>query len=138
MQRLIKDRDFSQELTFTFLRSQGPGGQHVNKVNTQAEVIFSISQSNQLSDDEKELLLRRLSNRINSKGELLLRCQEHRSQLANKRCVLQKLLTLLEKASHVPKKRIPTKVSKAAREKRLKDKKRKSDIKAYRSKPLNP
>jgi len=137
MQRLIKDRDFSQEFSITFVRSAGPGGQHVNKVSTQAILTFSVLKSQLLSESEKKLIFARLANRISNDGVLTLRCQEHRSQLANRRAIIKKFEELLQKSIQLPKKRIATKISRAVHEKRLSEKRRKSETKANRGK-LNP
>lgn len=123
------------ELSFRTSRSSGAGGQHVNKTETKVEVLFDVSKSAGLSDEEKELVMNRLENRINSDGCLAIRSQKTKSQLENKEIVIDKLLSLLEKAFMPPKKRIKTKPSKASKEERMAEKKRISQKKEIRKKP---
>jgi ribosome-associated protein len=132
----IKTRDFSGELTYSASRSGGPGGQNVNKVSTKVELRFNIPASTLLSEAEKERLLQKLANQINSAGELILVSQSERSQLKNKEKVTEKFYQLLDKALRVPKKRLRTAPTKASREKRLEGKKIQSQIKESRRKPL--
>ncbi|MBN1927087.1 MAG: aminoacyl-tRNA hydrolase [Prolixibacteraceae bacterium] len=130
----LKDRDFSPELTFSASRSSGPGGQNVNKVNTRVELRFSIVNSEILSDEEKELLQSRLKNKINILGELVITAQNNRSQLKNKQEAIDKFYAMLEKALTPRKKRKPTKPTQASVEKRLTEKRIKSEKKNMRGK----
>jgi ribosome-associated protein len=131
---MISDRDFSNELQFSASRSGGPGGQNVNKVSTRVELRFNINYSPLLSEAEKEILLDKLSNRINSEGELILICQTERSQLKNKEKVTEKFYQLLNKALTPKKKRLRTSPTLASKEKRLEGKRLKSLIKEARRK----
>lgn len=126
---------FDSEIVFSASRSSGPGGQNVNKVNTKVELRFNIPNSNLLSDSEKEILLEKLKNKINKEGDLILVSQEERSQIKNKEKVLQKFYELINEALTPPKKRKPTKPSKARKEKRLEEKKITSEKKSQRKKP---
>jgi ribosome-associated protein len=129
---IIKDRDFSPEFTFTFSRSSGPGGQHVNKVSTKAELRFNVLGSTLLTLEEKEIILIKMAKKINSEGEIILVSQSERTQLMNKENVIEKFYLLLVKALTPVKKRKPTKPSRAAKEKRLEDKRMQSEKKELR------
>jgi ribosome-associated protein len=120
------------ELFYKTTRSSGKGGQHVNKTSSRVELYFNVPDSPSLSEEEKNIILKKLANKISSEGLLIMSCEEERSQLANKKKVTEKFLKILEKALLKPKKRKPTKPSKAAKEKRLKAKKEHSEIKKMR------
>ncbi len=131
----ITFRNFEPELHFSSSRSSGPGGQHVNKVNTRIELRFHIPDSELLSDEEKEILLHKLKNKINKDGELIIVSQEDRSQYKNKEIALEKFLDMLKKALTPTKKRKPSKPTRASKEKRLDEKKLISLKKTQRKKP---
>ncbi len=124
--------DFSNEIIFQTTRSGGKGGQNVNKVETAVIGFFNIAASQLFSDEQKELLNQKLANRINSEGFFYLKSQTHRTQLANKEEVKEKMNELVKKALVKKKKRIATKISKAAKEKRIEAKKIKGEIKGGR------
>jgi ribosome-associated protein len=124
--------DISAEISFRTARSGGKGGQNVNKVETMVEGYFDIAGSALLSPEQKTLLQEALANRINAEGLLQVRSQEARTQLGNKALVVKKMHELLRKALTPRKKRVATKPSKAAKEKRLQFKKRLSDKKQQR------
>lgn len=125
-----------KELQFRAIRSSGAGGQHVNKVSSKVELTFDISNSSGLNPSEKERLLLKLKHRLSKAGSLILQCDEARSQHQNKNLVIQRFIEVLKKGLHVPKKRKPTKPSKASIEKRLKSKKLNANKKERRRKPL--
>ena len=129
---VLQNRDFSSEFTFSTSRSGGPGGQNVNKVSTKVELRFNIVESVLLWADEKEIILKKLENKINKDGELILVSQSERSQLANKEKVVEKFYALLRKTLTPQKIRKPTKQSKASKEKRLQSKKLNSEKKSLR------
>jgi ribosome-associated protein len=111
-----------KEITFRTSRSGGKGGQNVNKVSSKVELNINIKSSSLFTEEEKELLVQKLSNRINSEGVLQVITEEERSQLHNKEKSLDKLIILLKKALYKPKPRIPSKPKRSAIEKRLKSK----------------
>lgn len=123
------------EIKYSFIRSGGPGGQHANKVSSKAVLVFDIYHSQGLTDDEKRKLMKKLSGRLNKKQELILSSDETRSQHSNKQIVTDRLLSLLEEGLKKEKKRIPSKVSRAERARRLDAKKKHSQRKSLRQKP---
>jgi ribosome-associated protein len=112
-------------------RSGGPGGQHVNKVETRVTIEVSID-ALPLSEEKRALVRQRLAGRINKEGDLRVTTQATRSQLENRDRALIRLEELLSEAMVEPKKRKKTRVSKAAKEKRLESKKRRSETKRLR------
>lgn len=124
--------DFLPELQFQTSRSSGPGGQHVNKVESRVELRFRIADSQLLTDAQKQTLLEKLASRLTQEGELLVTAQEDRSQLRNRETALRKFHQLLVKTLHRPKTRRPTKPGKGAVRKRLESKKKHGDKKANR------
>jgi ribosome-associated protein len=121
-QKKIRNIDFSNELGFKTSRSSGKGGQHVNKVETKVELRFNIDHSSILSDEEKQRVKIKLSNKINKEGILQITSEKESSQSMNKQETIEKFYALMEKALQKPKKRKPTKRSKKAEERRLKEK----------------
>jgi len=123
-----------KELTITFSRSKGKGGQYLNKTSTKATLHWDVYNSQVLTPEQKYLVLHQLHNKITEKGDLVLWAQSERSQAQNKQEVISKLNELINKVLTPQKKRIPTKPSKAAREKRIKQKKKTSEKKQLRKK----
>jgi ribosome-associated protein len=109
----------------------------VNKVETAVIAYFNIPASQLLSEGQKLLVQEKLSNRINSEGDLVIKAQTHRTQLANKEEAIKKVAELVTTALKKKKFRIATKPSKAAKEKRIEAKKKISEIKGGRKK-FNP
>lgn len=120
------------EIKYRTSRSSGPGGQSVNKLSTQVELLFDIENSAVFSEEQKITILEKLKNRISKDGILTLKSDETRSQLKNKEIVLNRFLNLLEDALKPVKNRKPTKRSKSSVEKRLRNKKIQSDKKKDR------
>lgn len=123
------------EVDFTFARSGGPGGQHANTSSTKVELRWDVAASTALTDEQRELVLRRLANRINADGELVLQSSEYRSQTRNRDAVVARFATLVADALRVRASRRPTRPSKGARQRRLDAKRRRSETKAMRRDP---
>lgn len=132
----IKSFHLESELTFKTSRSGGSGGQNVNKVATKVELNFNIAESRILTDEQKNVLLDKLANKLTKDGSLQIISQTERTQLGNKRVTLVKFYTILTRAFIKPKKRKPTKPTKGAKEKRLFTKKRNAEIKKTRRKGM--
>ena len=122
----------AEELEFTFVRSSGPGGQNVNKVNTKAVLRFGVDKSTSLSPELKETLRARLRGRLNNQGELIIRSDRFRERRRNVVDCHNKLRRLLLSALAVKKPRIATKPSRASIERRLANKKHHSERKKSR------
>lgn len=120
------------ELSFTFSRSSGKGGQHVNKVNSRVTLWFDVTASESLTQDQKQLIRRRLAGRINKQGVLLLDADRRRSQGANREDAVSRFASLLRDALHVDKTRRRTKPSRGAKKRRLQAKKHRSRLKQQR------
>ena len=123
------------ELAYKYVRSSGSGGQNVNKVSSKAELYFNVEDSKVFSEIEKQKLVEFFKNRLNKDGVLVLACDESRSQFRNKAIVTRRLLELIEEGLKEEKKRIRTKIPKAAKRKRLKRKRINSEKKANRKRP---
>lgn len=124
-----------KECNFKTSRSGGKGGQNVNKVSSKVELIFNVTHSLLFSEEQKGILLEKLSTRLDTEGNLHIVSQEDRSQLLNKQRTVIKLTELLAKCLQVQKKRKPTKVPKAVIEKRLTNKSVTASKKENRKKP---
>jgi len=121
------------DIEMSAIRSQGPGGQNVNKVSSAIHLRFDIKASS-LLDGHKTRLMGYRDKRITDSGVIIIKAQNHRTQERNKAEALERLKDLLTKALHVPKRRRPTKPSYGAVKKRLKKKAERGAIKATRGK----
>jgi ribosome-associated protein len=120
------------ELTFQFSRSGGKGGQNVNKVETKVELLFDVLHSPSLTESQRARLREKLSSRLDGSGTLHIISQESRSQWDNRERAITKFVELLLAALTPVKKRVKTRASRAAKQRRLDQKKRRGEIKKMR------
>jgi len=120
------------ELEFRSSRSGGPGGQNVNKLETRIELLFDVARSPSLTDEQRNVLMSNLRSKLDTDGVLRVVSQESRSQWQNKRLAVEKFVLLLRKALKPQRKRVATKPSRSAKEKRLKLKKIRGERKKLR------
>ena len=125
------------ELHIQACRSSGPGGQHVNTSSTKVRITWNPIMSRALNEEDKAYLINRLSGRISKEGEISCASQEGRSQQQNLENALDQLKTLILKGLFVPKDRVPTKPTKAQKERRLREKKEQTRIKSQRTENKN-
>ena len=123
---------FLPEIVFQTSRSSGPGGQNVNKVESRVELRFHLQDSQVLTEEQKALILEKLSNQLTADGLLLVTAQDDRSQYRNKEIALVRFHELLLKSLRRPKPRKATKPNRSAVRKRLEGKKIQGDKKASR------
>lgn len=123
------------ELEFTFSRSGGPGGQHVNRTESRVTLSFDVAGSPSLDDATRARLLGRLATRINKNGVLRMHCQVHRSQAANRAELVERFVEVVRGALKRRKRRRATRPGQAAVERRLEAKSRRAAVKRTRSKP---
>jgi len=121
-----------KEVKYRTSKSGGAGGQNVNKVSTKVELLFDVDESLVLSERRKTIVKEKLANKISQEGILSLKCDETRSQLANKEIVFERFLNLIKTALTPVKKRRSTKPTRSSVRKRLDNKKKQSQKKSNR------
>jgi ribosome-associated protein len=126
-----------QELEFVFVRASGPGGQNVNKVATAAQMRFDIKNSPSLPEHVKQRLIKLAGHRVTQDGVLQIDARRYRSQERNRQDAINRLVQLITQATHVPKKRVKTRPSRAQKQKRLNEKRHRSQRKRLRGRPLD-
>lgn len=123
------------EIHFEYVRSSGPGGQNVNKVNSQAQLHWDVAANETLPSSVKSRLLSNEANRINKLGELRIDCQTSRDREKNRLECLNRLQEMIVAAINVPAPRKKTKTPRWVKERRLRNKKEKSKVKRLRRPP---
>lgn len=126
------------ELSESFARSGGPGGQHVNTSATKAELRFDVDASAALTDEQKQRVRQHLGSRLTNEGVLILTASEHRSQARNRESARARLAHLLDEALTPPRPRKPTRRPRRAEQRRLEAKKRRGERKRLRQRPEPP
>lgn len=125
----------ASELAFRFTPSGGPGGQHANRSATRAELVWNIEESSALGPRQRARVRRALGRRIDAEGNLRLVSDARRSQARNRKDVVERLALLVAGALEVPKPRVPTKPSASARDRRMRAKRRRGEVKRLRRTP---
>lgn len=123
------------ELEFRFFRSGGPGGQNVNKVSTSVQMRFDVKNSPSLRDPVRERLMKLAGSRLTLDGVIVITAVRFRTQERNRADAIERLQELVDKASVAPTYRVPTKPTRASKERRLQAKSGRSAIKSGRGKP---
>lgn len=111
--------DIEKQSSFQFVRSSGPGGQNVNKLNTKVVAKLNLNNLNTLNDEQKERVSKKIGNRINNENLIVIHVQDTRNREKNRQIAINRIAELIEEALIVPKKRKPTKPGRSVKEKRL-------------------
>ena len=123
------------ELAYTTSRSSGPGGQHVNTADTRVQLRWNVAETVALTEAQRERVTRALESRLTEAGDVVLASDRHRSQRRNREEVAQRLAALVREALVPPKPRRRTTPTRASKEKRLADKKKRAEVKKGRGRP---
>jgi ribosome-associated protein len=123
------------ELRFEATTSSGPGGQHVNRSRTRITLLFDVEMSTALSPDQKRRVWTKLATRIDRVGRVRVRCGRHRSQAMNREETIRRFAALIRDALRYERRRVATRPSTPQRKRRLKDKRKRSEIKRRRRTP---
>ena len=124
----------ANEITFQYARSSGPGGQNVNKVNSKAILFWNFSENNTIPDGVRKRFQKKYEAKINSEGFLVIHSEEFRDRPKNIKNCEEKLRNMLLSVWLAPKRRKPTKPTKASQEKRIQEKKGRAETKKNRQK----
>lgn len=122
----------AEDIALSFVRSSGPGGQNVNKVATKVELRFSLRTTSALTAGQKQRLSAAYPSHVNGEGELILTSDRFRSQGRNKRDVEERLVAMLLAIRSPPPRRVPTRPSRAAKARRVAEKRARGEAKAQR------
>lgn len=123
-----------EELLFTFIRADGPGGQNVNKVASAVQLRFDLKNSRSLPDEVKKRLVHLSGKRMTEEGVLIIEARRYREQERNRRDAIERLNHLVEKAVNPPAKRVPTRPTAGSVQARLEAKKHRAETKHKRNK----
>jgi len=126
-----------EEIVLSFIRSSGPGGQNVNKVATAVQLRFDARHSPSLPAPIRNRLQKLAGGRLTREGVIVITANRHRTQEANRKDAIDRLLMLVREAAMPPRPRIPTKPTRASKTRRLQHKKRHGEIKKMRKRPAN-
>ncbi len=126
------------EIEISFIRASGPGGQNVNKVSSAAQLRFDVHRSSSLSGEIKRRLRVIAGNRLTNDGIIVITARNFRTQDANRKDAVERLVGLIRQAAIVPKRRVPTRPGRAAKERRLKGKAQRAGVKKLRGGKINP
>lgn len=123
---------YEEEVTITYILSTGSGGQNVNKIASAAQLRFNVLTASNLSDRTKQRLLQIAGSRSTQHGEIVITGRRFRTQLRNREDVLERLSDMIREAAQRQAFRVPTRPGKAAKQRRLDGKSRRSDVKKNR------